>query len=272
VTGRSRFDDLRVKPGDGARLTERDPGSRCGFDGKQSAGVQTAADLEQLDKLQERLWAEARRSVLLVLQGMDAGGKDGTIRHVFSGVNPQGCRVVSFKAPTPAERAHDFLWRVHQVVPARGEIGIFNRSHYEDVVAARVIGVIDDDERKRRYDDINGFEGLLHAEGTTLVKCFLHISRDEQRERLQARVDDPEKQWKFNPDDLHARKEWDHYHALYDDAISATSTKVAPWYVIPADRKWVRNAVIAQLLVDTLERLDPHFPKPVDDIEHVRIE
>jgi PPK2 family polyphosphate:nucleotide phosphotransferase len=264
--------DLQVEPGKRAKLDERDPASRCGLADKNGAAATTAADLDRLRKLQARLWAESRRSVLLVLQGMDAAGKDGTIRHVFTGVNPQGCRVVAFKAPTPAERAHDFLWRVHQVTPAHGEIGIFNRSHYEDVVAARVIGVIDDADRKRRYTDINAFEATLHAEGTTIVKCFLHISRDEQRERLQARVDDPEKQWKFNPDDLKAREQWDQYHALYGDAITATSTKHAPWYVIPADRKWVRNSVIARLLVDTLERLDPHFPKPVDGIEDVRID
>jgi PPK2 family polyphosphate:nucleotide phosphotransferase len=267
----SRVDELQVEPGHQAKLDERETASRWGLDDKDHAAAKMAADLERLRALQDRLWAEARRSLLLVLQGMDAAGKDGTIRHVFSGVNPQGCRVVAFKAPTPAEKAHDFLWRVHQVVPARGEIGIFNRSHYEDVVAARVIGAIDDAERKRRYDAINAFEELLHAEGSTVVKCFLHISRDEQRERLQARLDDPNKRWKFNPDDLHARKKWDEYEALYDDAISATSTKHAPWYVVPGDHKWVRNAVIAQLLVDTLERLDPRYPKPVDDIDQVRI-
>jgi PPK2 family polyphosphate:nucleotide phosphotransferase len=263
---------LKVEPGDAAKLDRRDPSSKCGLDDKDGATAKMEADLERLRQLQDRLWAEASRSVLLVLQGMDAAGKDGTIRHVFSGVNPQGCRVVAFKAPTPAEKAHDFLWRVHQVVPARGEIGIFNRSHYEDVVAARVLGVINDAERKRRYDEIRAFEDLLQAERTAVLKCFLHISRDEQRERLQARLNDPEKQWKFNPEDLKVREQWDEYQALYDDAISATSTKHAPWYVVPGNHKWVRNAVIAQLLVDTLDRLDPRYPPPVADIEHVRVE
>jgi PPK2 family polyphosphate:nucleotide phosphotransferase len=222
-----------------------------------------AGDREHLADLHERLWAESRRSLLLVLQGMDASGKDGTVRHVFTGVNPQGCRVVSFKAPTPRELAHDFLWRIHRQAPAAGEFGIFNRSHYEDVVAARVIGAIDDRERKGRYKRINAFEEHLTASGTTIVKCFLHISSDEQRERLQARLDDPDKRWKFNPEDLTARRQWDQYQSLYDDAISATSTKEAPWYVIPANHKWVRNVVISRLLVETLDDMGPTYPDPV---------
>jgi PPK2 family polyphosphate:nucleotide phosphotransferase len=205
--------------------------------------------------------------VLLILQGMDASGKDGTIRKVFTGVNPQGVRVVSFKAPSALELAHDFLWRVHHVVPQRGEIGIFNRSHYEDVVAARVIGAIDDATRKRRYDDIVAFERMLHHEGTTLVKVFLHISKEEQRERLEARLQNPDKRWKFNVDDLDTRKHWDEYQHLYEAAIEATSTKHAPWFVVPADRKWVRDVVIARLLVATLQDLDPQYPAPSEDLD-----
>jgi PPK2 family polyphosphate:nucleotide phosphotransferase len=257
------LDGLKVDPGDRGRLDARDPASRCGLKARSDGARLVETDLELLSDLHDRLWAESSRSLLLVLQGLDAGGKDGTIRHVFSGVNPQGCRVVSFKEPTPAERAHDFLWRIHQATPAAGEFGIFNRSHYEDVVAARAIGVIDDRERKRRYKRINAFEEHLTESGTTIVKCFLHISADEQRERLQARLDDPKKRWKFNPSDLVVRKQWDRYQELYDDAISATSTKHSPWYVIPANHKWVRNAVVSRLLVETLGRLDPKYPEPV---------
>src|SRR4051812_1649380 len=263
---------LRVEPGEAAKIGDRDPSSRCGLADKDEGADTIAADVERLEELQGRLWAEARRSVLLVLQGMDTAGKDGTIRRVFSGVNPQGCRVVAFKAPTPTEAAHDFLWRIHPLVPAHGEIGIFNRSHYEDVVAARVIGVIDDERRKRRYDDIRNFERLLVDEGTTIMKVFLHIGRDEQRERLQARLDDPTKRWKFNPDDLAARAKWDEYQNLYDAALAETSTDDAPWYVVPANRKWVRDVVVARLLVTTLERLDPKYPKPRADLDRVKID
>jgi PPK2 family polyphosphate:nucleotide phosphotransferase len=264
-------DGLRVDPGKSAHLNERDPDSYCGLKDKADAADRVSEWIERLSDLQNRLWAEAQRSVLIVLQGMDASGKDGTIRRVFSGVNPQGCRVVSFKAPTPIEKAHDFLWRVHQYLPARGEIGIFNRSHYEDVVAARVLGVIDDDTRKRRYDEIVAFEDMLRNEGTRLLKIFLHISRDEQRERLQERLDKPEKRWKFNPDDLSARERWDEYQHLYEEALSATSTKRAPWYVVPADHKWVRDVAVAQLLVKTLEKLDPQYPEPAEGVDSIEI-
>jgi PPK2 family polyphosphate:nucleotide phosphotransferase len=260
-----------VEPGERARLAERAPSDRCGLVDKEDGAARVARDVDALLGLQHRLWAESRRSLLLVLQGMDASGKDGTIRRVFSGVNPQGCRVVSFKAPTAVEAAHDFLWRIHQVVPSHGEIGIFNRSHYEDVVAARVLGIIDDAKRKRRYDDIKTFERTLSDESTVVVKVFLHISADEQRKRLQARLEDPKKRWKFNPDDLDARAHWDDYHELYDDALTKTSTKLAPWYVVPADHKWVRDVVVARLLVSTLEQLDPQYPKPPAGLDQVHI-
>ena len=203
-----------------------------------------------LDDLHDRLWAEARRSVVLVLQGMDASGKDGTIRRVLTGLNPQGCAVVNFKAPTTVDLAHDYLWRIHAATPARGILGVWNRSHYEDVVTARIIGAIDDDQCRRRFRHIREFERMLPDEGITMVKVFLHISKDEQRARLQARIDDPEKNWKFRRSDLDTRAQWDEYQERYEAAISATSTSWAPWYVVPADHKWVRDVAVATLLVD----------------------
>ena len=221
--------------------------------------------------LHNRLYAEATRSVILVLQGMDAAGKDGTIRSVMTGVNPQGCRVVSFKAPTGAELQHDYLWRVHAVCPARGEIGIFNRSHYEDIVAVRVRKLAPDQVWKRRYGHIREFERLLSDEGTTVVKVFLHLSRDEQRIRLQERIDNPEKRWKFRAGDLDDRKLWDEFAAAYEDTLRETSTDWAPWYVVPADHNWSRNLAVAEILVAALERLDPKLPEPQPGIESAQI-
>jgi PPK2 family polyphosphate:nucleotide phosphotransferase len=212
------------------------------------------------------------RAVLLVLQGLDASGKDGTIRRVFTGLNPQGTRVVSWKAPTRIEADHDFLWRIHRALPPRGDIGIFNRSHYEDVTTTQVLGLIDDAERERRYEHINAFERMLHDEGTTLVKVFLHVGKAEQRERLQARLDDPEKRWKFRRDDLDTRAHWDAYQRLYGEAISATSTRWAPWYVVPADHKWAASLAVASVLVHVLEVMDPKIPEPVDDLDGVKVE
>ena len=253
---------LRVEPGTDAQLDRRDPGARPPGLDKKAGRARLAELAERLAVLQGRLAAEASRSVLLVLQGMDASGKDGTIRHVFSGVNPQGCRVVSFKAPTATELAHDFLWRVHAACPARGELGIFNRSHYEDVVAVRVRKLAPEEVWRRRYEHIRGFERLLVDEGTAIVKVFLHISRDEQRKELQERIDDPEKRWKFRLGDLDDRKLWDDFVKAYEDAICETSTGWAPWHVVPANRNWVRNLAVAELLVETLERLDPQLPPP----------
>jgi PPK2 family polyphosphate:nucleotide phosphotransferase len=196
----------------------------------------------------------------MVLQAMDAGGKDGTIRKVFTGVNPQGVRVSSFKAPTDEELAHDFLWRIHQRTPAHGELGVFNRSHYEDVLIVRVDELVPEPVWRARYEQIRDFESMLAASGTTIVKFFLHISPDEQAERLQARLDDPSKRWKFAAADLDVRKHWDAYQAAYEEAISETSTEDAPWYVIPADRKWYRNWAILQVLLATMAELDPQFP------------
>jgi PPK2 family polyphosphate:nucleotide phosphotransferase len=219
---------------------------------------------ERLFSLQDRLWAEARRSLLVVLQAMDAGGKDGTIKHVFRGVNPQGTRVTAFKVPTPKELAHDFLWRVHAEAPAAGEIAIFNRSHYEDVLVPRVHGTIDAHEWRRRYRQITEFESLLTASGTTIVKLFLHISRDEQRERLEERLQRPDKRWKLQPSDIAERRLWDDYQRAYADAISETSTDHAPWRVVPANHKWYRDWAVSTILVGVLDEMAPLYPEPKD--------
>jgi PPK2 family polyphosphate:nucleotide phosphotransferase len=237
-----------------------DPADRLGLQDKATTEPQSQAHVEQLSVLQNHLWGERRRSVLLVLQGLDAAGKDGTIRHVFTGVNPQGCRVTSFKAPNDVEAAHDFLWRVHHVCPIAGEIGIFNRSHYEDVVTTSVLGLIDDKERHERLRLVRDFEHLLVSQGTAIIKVFLHISKDEQRARLQARIDDAEKRWKFNPSDLVTREQWDAYQHAYSSAIEATSTDEAPWYVVPADHKWVRNYAVSSLVVEVLDEMKPMLP------------
>jgi PPK2 family polyphosphate:nucleotide phosphotransferase len=203
---------------------------------------------------------------------MDTSGKDGVIRHVFEGVNPQGVRVASFKVPTLEELDHDYLWRVHKQTPGRGEIVIFNRSHYEDVLVVRVHALVPEERWKRRYQQINDFERTLAEEGTILLKFFLHIDQDEQKERLQERLDDPNKHWKFNIGDLKERKLWDEYTRAYEDVLSKTSTRVAPWYIVPSNYKWYRNLVIARVLVDTLEGLDMHFPEPEGDLSQVKID
>jgi PPK2 family polyphosphate:nucleotide phosphotransferase len=254
--------ELRVEPGSAPQLGRRDPGVRLGAAGKQEGLERLAELVERLGVLHSRLFAEGTRAVLLVLQGMDASGKDGTIRHVLTGVNPQGCRVVSFREPTSAELAHDFLWRVHAACPSRGELAVFNRSHYEDVVAVRVRRLAEEAVWKRRYEHIRGFERMLVDEGTAIVKVFLHVSRDEQRVRFQERLEDPEKRWKFRAGDLDDRNRWDEFQAAYEDAIRETSTGHAPWYVVPADHNWVRNLAVAEILVDTFERLDPKLPAP----------
>ncbi|HET9443914.1 MAG TPA: PPK2 family polyphosphate kinase, partial [Acidimicrobiales bacterium] len=230
-----------VKPGSTVDLGGIDPGSTAGMADKQAA-VEAFDDLtRQLAGLQERLWAEHEQSVLVVLQAIDAGGKDGTVKHVFRGLNPAGARVVSFKAPTEEELAHDFLWRVHPHVPAKGEIVVFNRSHYEDVLIVRVKGLVPEKVWRPRYRLIDDFEANLAAAGTRVVKLFLHISRDEQAERFRERIENPVKRWKFRREDLEERAHWDDYQAAFAEAISRTSRAEAPWYVVPADRKWYRN-------------------------------
>ena len=256
-------DALRVKPGSRVRLASLDPGATFGHD-KASAQPLIAAQLDRLAALQDRLWAEAKRSVLVVLQGIDAAGKDGTIQKVMEAFNPQGCVVSAFKVPTAEELAHDFLWRIHKRVPGVGEIGIFNRSHYEDVLVVRVHDLVPRRVWSARYDQINDFERTLAAGGTTIVKFFLTIDRDEQRQRFQARYDDPTKRWKFSMGDLDERAHWDDYQAAFDDALAKTSTETAPWYVIPANRKWFRDLAVATILADTIAGLRPAYPPAPD--------
>lgn len=262
-----------VQPGTEINLQSWDPRDNTAFDGDKKAGKQVLRLLrKRLEDLQELLYAESKRKVLMVLQAMDTGGKDSTIRHVFDGVNPQGVKVANFKRPTREELAHDYLWRIHQHTPARGEIVVFNRSHYEDVLVVRVHNLVPPEIWKRRYDHINAFERMLVDEGTTILKFYLHISKEEQRERLQARLDRPHKRWKFNRGDLKERALWDDYMAAYEAMLSKTSTDWAPWYIIPSDRKWYRNLVIATILVQTLQGLDMQYPASADDLDGIVIE
>lgn len=266
------LDEMLVPPGKSAGLAKRPTDTKAGVTDKTD-GIEVFGDLlMRLDELHDRLWAEAKRAVLLVLQGMDTAGKDGTIRKVLTGLNPQGCHVANFKAPSTGELAHDYLWRIHEQCPTRGRLGVFNRSHYEDVVAAVLVGAATPEQGKRRYRQIRDFERMLRDEGTTVVKVFLHISKDEQRKRLQSRIDTPEKRWKFNEEDLDARKLWDDYSALYEEALTETSTDHAPWYVVPADHKWARDVAVATILVDVFERLDPQIPESDPGLEGLRVE
>ena len=262
----------RVKPGSRLRLKHHDPDDTGDYkkkneNGKASAKADTDKLIARMGKLQERLYANGSRAFLVVLQGMDTSGKDGTIKHVMSGVNPQGCKVVAFKAPSKDELAHDFLWRVHREVPPKGFIGIFNRSHYEDVLITRVHGWISTQQVRHRFDQIKEFEELLAESGTAIVKFFLHISKEEQKERLEERIQDPEKRWKWNSGDLEERKFWNDYIEAFEDVLSATSTDQAPWYIVPANRKWYRNLVVADRIVDALEAMKlktPPAPQGVD--------
>lgn len=263
----------RVKPDTKVDLRKYDPESTKGFKGgKKDAEEQFRPLNERLETIQEALWAEHKHKVLIVLQGTDTSGKDGTISHVFEGVNPQGVRVVPFKAPTAEELDHDFLWRVHAKVPAKGEMVIFNRSHYEEVLPVRVLKLAPPEVWGLHYDHINDFERMLADTGTTILKFFLHISKDEQKKRLQERLDDPAKRWKFRKGDLADRAHWDEYMAAYEDLLSRTSKKCAPWYVVPSDKKWFRNLVVATILLETLESLGIKAPEPVEDLTGVVIE
>jgi PPK2 family polyphosphate:nucleotide phosphotransferase len=267
------MEQYRVRPGKKVDLDEWDPRETNAYDGgKEEAAGELARLNEQLETLQELLYAEHRHKVLVVLQGMDTSGKDGAIRHVFEGVNPQGVRVASFKVPTPVELDHDYLWRVHPQVPGRGEMVIFNRSHYEDVLVVRVHNLVGEETWSRRYAQINEFERMMAEEGTTILKFFLLISKDEQKERLQARLDDPNKHWKFSLGDLKERKLWPDYQKAYQDALSKTSTEWAPWYIVPSDRKWYRNLVIASVIVDCLQKLEMSFPTPEESLDGVVVE
>jgi PPK2 family polyphosphate:nucleotide phosphotransferase len=263
----------RVKPGGTIDLSKLDAGSTDAFEGSKKDAEERLLELnDRLEVLQEALWAENKHKVLVVLQGMDTSGKDGTIRHVFEGVNPLGVRVAAFKAPSEEELDHDFLWRVHPKVPGRGEMVIFNRSHYEDVLVVRARNLAPPGVWRPRYDQINGFERLLAETGTVVLKFFLHIDKDEQKERLQARLDDPTKRWKFRSGDLDDRLHWDDYMRAYEEALSRTSQKHAPWYVVPANKKWYRNLVVATVLVKALEDLDIKVPEPAEDLKGVVIE
>ena len=260
----------RAKPGAAPRLDKRDPSDSAGVPSTKSAREAASGKIaNRLDTLQEILYAERRHGVLIVLQGMDTAGKDGTIRHVFKAVDPLGVRAVSFRAPVGAELERDFLWRIHAEVPRRGEMVIFNRSHYEDVLVVRVHNIINKSECKRRYRAINEFEQLLAESGTQVLKFYLHISCDEQRERLQARVNDATKHWKFNPQDLTERKRWNDYMSAYEDAIAATSSATAPWHVIPANSKSTRNLVISTIIEQALQDLKMRYPQPTSDYSKI---
>jgi PPK2 family polyphosphate:nucleotide phosphotransferase len=262
--------DLQVSPGHAADLAHRSTADRLGIADRQSAQKERAAILAELQDLHERLWAEARRSVLLVLQGMDTSGKGGVLRHTVGLVDPQGVRITSFKAPTEEERAQDFLWRIRRAVPQSGYLGVFDRSHHEDVLIARVRQLADPEEIERRYDAINDFERELVDGGTTVIKCMLHISPEEQKLRLLARLDDPTKHWKYNPGDVDERARWSSYREAYELALERTNTDYAPWHVIPSDKKWFRNLAIGRLVYDALTTMDPQWPAADFDVETER--
>ncbi len=261
---------FRVEPNADVDLKDWDPNTNDGLSKGDLKDL--AKDLnKRLEDLQELLYAEGKHKVLVVLQATDTGGKDGTIRHVFDGTNPQGVRVASFKKPTDEELAHDFLWRVHRQTPKAGQIMVFNRSHYEDVLVVRVHDIVPKKVWERRYDHINNFESLLVDEGTTIVKIYLHISKDEQKARLQSRLDEPHKNWKFDVGDLAEREHWDDYQAAFTAMLERTSTQDAPWHVIPANNKHYRNLVISQLLVETLEGLEMSYPEADKDLDKIKI-
>ena len=261
------IESLRVVPGSQPGIAARDTRDDLGL-GTKEAAKRVLDDLrERIADLQDRLYAESTRAVLLVLQGLDASGKDGVIRSVFSGANPLGIRTASFGVPTETELAHDYLWRIHAALPPRGTIGVFNRSHYEDVVAVRMHALAPEGVWRRRPAHIRAWEQMLVDEGTTIVKVFLHVSKEEQRQRLQERVDDPRKRWKFRTGDLEVRKRFDEFVAAWEEVIGETSTDWAPWHVVPADRNWVKSTAVATLVVDVLERLDPRMPEAEPGIE-----
>lgn len=267
------LDRYRVLPGGECRLAAQDPDDNSLLPEGKEAGESLLPDLcDRLVALQELLYAQGRHKLLIVLQAMDTAGKDGTIRKVFGCLNPQGVRVASFKAPTAAELAHDYLWRIHRHTPGAGEIAIFNRSHYEDVLVVRVRKLVPEERVERRYAQIAAFERMLAEEGTTILKFFLFIDKDEQKKRLQARLDDPEKHWKFDSGDLAERKLWDAYMQAYGTALSRTSTEAAPWYVVPANRKWYRNLVVGSVVAHTLAGLGMRYPEPPAGLDKIVVE
>ncbi len=265
-------DRFRVKPGAKLALEDLDPSFKDRHENHQSALAEIEACQQKLRELQDRLYAGRKHSLLVVLQALDTGGKDGTINHVLAAMNPQGCRVAAFKQPTPEEAAHDFLWRVHRAAPARGEVVIFNRSHYEDVLIVRVHDLVAKEVWSRRFDRINAFEQGLVQNGTHILKLFLHISKEEQLARFKERLETPAKQWKISEADYKERAYWDAYTAAYEEALSRCSTADAPWFVIPANHKWFRNLAVARIMVETLEQLDLKYPAPSVDLDHIRRE
>ncbi len=265
-------DGVRVEPGSKVNLGDFRADAKLGLEDREVAQAATARLGERLHDLGALLAASGKHALMLVLQGMDASGKDGTVRHCIGPLNPMGVEVTSFKAPSSLELAHDFLWRIHAACPPRGTIGIFNRSHYEDVLVVRVENLVPEAVWSPRYAAINAFERTLVDEGTLIVKCWLNMSKDEQAIQMRERLADPTKNWKFNPDDLEKRKKWDEYMEAYRVMLEETSTEWAPWHVIPADRKWVRNLVVSELLVDALERLDMTWPALDPKVRKMKIE
>ncbi|HEY3743317.1 MAG TPA: polyphosphate kinase 2 family protein [Bryobacteraceae bacterium] len=265
-------EELLVKPGSTPKLHKIDPSGTHGWGSKTAAAKQFQKNLDLLSVNQYRLYAENRRALLIVLQGIDAGGKDGTVRHVMAGFNPQGASVTSFKVPAGEEKQHDYLWRVHKAVPKFGEIGIFNRSHYEDVLVVRVHNLVPAHVWKKRYDQINNFEQMLHENGVHIVKFFLYIDRDEQKRRFEARIEDSAKNWKFSPADIEERKFWNDYTKAFEEAMEKCSKPWAPWYVIPANKKWFRNLAVSEVLVRTLEDMNLKYPKPAEGLDKLKFE
>ena len=263
--------EFLVKSGKKVKLARLNPNYTAGFKHREAAEQKLQENIARLTELQYLLYAEKKRSLLIVLQAMDAGGKDGTVRHVMSGLNPQSCRVTSFKQPSAEEMAHDYLWRIHNAMPEKGEIEIFNRSHYEDVLVVRVHNLVPKSEWSKRYDQINAFESVLAGNSVKIVKFFLHISKDEQKKRFQERLQDPTKNWKISPADFEERKYWDDYIEAYEDALSRCSTPEAPWFIIPANHKWFRNLAVSRIIVETLEAMDMKFPPPVCDVSKIVI-
>ena len=258
-----------AKPGRKVRLSDWDPGCTEEWKDKEAAGARLSKVVGQLAELQYKLYADNRFALLIVLQAMDAGGKDGLIRRVMSSLNPQGCRVTSFKAPTSTELEHDYLWRIHEAVPPRGEIGVFNRSHYEDVLIVRVHDLVDKPVWKKRFDQINDFERMLSENRVHVLKFFLHISKDEQKSRFLKRLKDPSRNWKFSPDDVEERKYWNRYMEAYEEALARCSKPWAPWFIIPSDHKWFRDLAVAEIMLGALKGMKLRFPEPADDLSSV---
>ena len=262
---------FKVKPGSNVRLARWDPDDTAGFPDRQSVETKTQKNLKRLSELEYLLYAENKRSILIVLQAMDAGGKDGAIRHITSSLNPQSCKVIPFKTPCEHELAHDFLWRIHQEAPRKGEIRIFNRSQYEDVLIVRVHNLVPKSVWSERYDQINVFEEILAHNDTHILKFYLHISQEEQLERFRARLKDPTRHWKVDPADFEERKHWDDYMRAYEAVLSRCSTPHAPWFIIPANKKWFRNVALSEILVEHLSSLPMHFPEPATDLSKIKL-